>query len=204
MCERQKAFRHKEAYRELASVGVETHYDKEALRRSEWLKELLGDDAFGHISFARFRPGRTVESDQEMSKAVDILSEFQDLRRVAVNDPRLDDDGFTQLCRLKQLDQLFVEKAQVTDQGLASIKQLNNLWYLFLGGTKISDGGLRELRGLKDLEALNLQDTKISDAGLQELSTLKRLKALNLRGTQVTAAGIADLKKTLPDCEIEY
>ena len=44
----------------------------------------------------------------------------------------------------------------------------------------------------------------MTDAGLQHLKGLTNLQTLELDNTQVTATGLTDLRKALPDCQIEY
>jgi hypothetical protein len=60
------------------------------------------------------------------------------------------------------------------------------------------------LEGLPVLEVLLLTDTQITDAGLRHLKGLYHLRLLRLVNTKVTEDGVDDLKKALPDLEVEY
>ena len=57
---------------------------------------------------------------------------------------------------------------------------------------------------MSKLETLDLGFCrKITDAGLVHLKGMTNLQSLDLGGTKITDAGVADLKKALPNCEIE-
>ena len=53
------------------------------------------------------------------------------------------------------------------------------------------------------LEFLHLGSTAVSDAGMKHIEHLTTLKDLKVTRTAVTAAGIEQLKKSLPDTEIQ-
>ena len=55
---------------------------------------------------------------------------------------------------------------------------------------------------LEKVTYLELIGTQFTDAGLKNLVKLKRLESLWLSDTQITDAGVAELKKALPNCEI--
>ena len=82
---------------------------------------------------------------------------------------------------------------------LAGLKQLQGLSLIY---TRVTDGGLKHLAGLKRLQDLYLIGTQVTDAGLKHLAGLKQLRELDLFQTLVTAEGKAELKKALPDLEI--
>jgi len=48
-----------------------------------------------------------------------------------------------------------------------------------------------------------LNSTSVSDAGLVHLQGLTQLKVLGLSNTQVTEAGISELKRALPELQVE-
>ena len=59
------------------------------------------------------------------------------------------------------------------------------------------------IKGLTTLERLDLNAcTQITDAGLVHLKELINLQHLGLYKTQVNDTGIAELKKALPNCDI--
>ena len=73
---------------------------------------------------------------------------------------------------------------------------------------KTSDTELKYLPGMADVltEQVHLYFgySQITDVGLKELAKLENLGSLELDKTQVTDAGVAELKKALPNCEIQY
>ena len=57
---------------------------------------------------------------------------------------------------------------------------------------------------LEKVSLLSLDDgPKITVADLKELAKCTQLTNLDLLGTKVTKAGVTELKKALPNCEIE-
>ena len=56
---------------------------------------------------------------------------------------------------------------------------------------------------MKQLEFLHLGSTAVSDAGLPDLEGLTSLKDLKVTRTAVTEKGVAELKKKLPNTEIQ-
>ena len=86
--------------------------------------------------------------------------------------------------------------------GLESIGHLNKLTGLNLSGSKITDAGMRYLEALSELENLVLEHTAISDACLDSLSNLKRLSFIHLTDTKVTEAGEKQLRKKLPNLQL--
>jgi len=128
----------------------------------------------------------------------------------------------------KNLEDLHLYAASISEAGLAHFKDAKNLQRLNLGGTTVNAAGIAlfkdcpNLVGLylssskqvsddclvhckewKKLETLHVPGTQVSDAGLLHLKECKNLKSLELKDTKVTAAGVADLKKALPQCNIE-
>jgi len=72
-----------------------------------------------------------------------------------------------------------------------------------LGGTDITDAGLKDVAALTELTILNLSRTNLTDVGSRQVAALKKLTSLGLSGTRVTAAGVKELRKALPNCEID-
>lgn len=133
---------------------------------------------------------------------------------------------------LKTLKYLGISVAPINRKGAAAINSLKSLEHLDLQEVTTMDdaglvmivSGLKELRhlnvadciavtGLKsfpalkaaeDLETLIASKTSIDDKTLQLLKTHKNLKKIDITGTRCTLAGIQMLKKTLPDCAIQF
>ena len=86
--------------------------------------------------------------------------------------------------------------------GLEHLKGLN-IEVLCLEDTQVTDAGLKHLKRLPKLSWLELGNTKVTDAGLEHLRSLTGLERLHLDGTQVTDAGVNELKRALPNLEVE-
>lgn len=67
---------------------------------------------------------------------------------------------------------------------------------------KKSEGNLTKA-DLENVYELNLGDTQITDEGLKEVAKLQRLMYFYLHSTKVTKRGMTELKKALPNCEID-
>ncbi|GGM90368.1 hypothetical protein GCM10010967_24200 [Dyadobacter beijingensis] len=123
----------------------------------------------------------------------------------AVNHSDFDDQDAQSLLPLrKQAVWLKLNDTRVTDGALQTIGQLTNLTRLNLENTVTGDAGVKNLAPLAQLQYLNLVGTEVTDAGLEALKTHKQLKRLYLWQSKVTLAGIENLRKALPDCEINF
>jgi internalin A len=135
------------------------------------------------------------------------------------------DAGLAHLKGLKRLKDLHLQKASISDAGLVVVGQLEDLSFLSLDSTKVSDAGLKHIKGLKHLTDLGLRCTKVTDAGLADLVGLplekldllgtaitdagivhlvkmKKLEKLNLIDTHVSEDGISQLRRALPNCDV--
>ncbi|MBS1668295.1 MAG: hypothetical protein JST58_13040 [Bacteroidetes bacterium] len=79
----------------------------------------------------------------------------------------------------------------------------NELTSLKLSNQPITDQQLSVIAGFNKIEVLNLYGTKITDSGLRLLSNSKSLKKLYLYNTQVSKEAVDQLKKQLPELEVE-
>lgn len=102
-----------------------------------------------------------------------------------------------QLVRVKLSDQ------PVSDADVKKLTAFKNITRLNLEKTAITDAALSHLKNLPYLEQLNLYGTNITDKGLAALSKCPNLKVIYLWQTKTTAAGIEQLKKTLPNVQID-
>jgi Planctomycete cytochrome C/Leucine Rich repeat len=110
------------------------------------------------------------------------------------------------LAKLKDVTSLIslnLAGTKFSSAGLANLKSLTNLSELHLEHTQIRDADLENISGLTHLTYLNLYDTPITDAGIEQLKNLTNLRHLHVWQTQVTEAGVANLRKSLPDCDMD-
>ena len=158
------------------------------------------------------------ESEQKAIQAIEAVGGR--VREIAQNDDRLEvdyqlgssspiegqapltDEHLAILKDLPKIVHLHLGRTSVTDQGLSHLEGLPNLTRLNLERTKITDVGLKHLGNLKNLTYLNLYATEISNTGLLQLKNLSKLKKLYLWQTKVTKAGVADLRKALPQLDV--
>ena len=75
--------------------------------------------------------------------------------------------------------------------------------WLNVDNTQLTDLGLPHFKGMTQLTFLHLGSTAVSDAGLVHLEPLKALQDLKVTRTAVTAQGVEQLKKTLPNTQIQ-
>lgn len=73
-------------------------------------------------------------------------------------------------------------------------------------GTKLplTDQAFARLPTLRNLEHLVICEHPITDATLSRLSSLRKLKRLILARTNVSQSGVDELRRRLPDCEIDW
>ena len=133
---------------------------------------------------------------------------------------------------LKTLRYLGISVAPLTFKGAKAINTLRSLEHLDLQQVaNMNDLGLVEIvTGMKELRHLNIADcaavtgqksfpalkasdeletllasrTSINDTTLQLLKTHKKLRKLDITDTKCSPAGIQNLKKFLPDVEIQF
>jgi hypothetical protein len=91
----------------------------------------------------------------------------------------------------------------VSDDDVKKLSSLKNVTRLNLEKTAITDAALVHLKNLPNLEQVNLYGTNITDKGLLDLSKCPNLKVIYLWQTKTTAAGIEQLKKALPNVQID-
>ena len=167
-------YRQQVAIREIDRLGGIVHTTRGG---PQWLRSLTGDDWM--------RP-------------------FDRAWRVIVIMPEDDADAIlSHAAKLGQLEVVRLDFTQVTDRGLSQIKDLRELKILDLNYTKTTDAGLVNLKGMSDLAEVFLNGTQVTDAGLRELTGLIKLKRIWLKKTKVTDAGVAEMKRALPDLDIE-
>lgn len=103
----------------------------------------------------------------------------------------------------KQLVWLNLAGSAMGDSGLQVIAGLPVLTRLQLEYTGVTDQGLQYLSNAKQLKYLNLTGTKITDKGLGYLHRQAGLQEVFLFGTGVSAAGVEQLRKALPDANVD-
>jgi mono/diheme cytochrome c family protein/uncharacterized membrane protein len=102
-----------------------------------------------------------------------------------------------------QLLRLRLSNQPVRDADLKNLAVFKNLTRLNLEKTSITDAALLYLQQLPNLEQVNLYGTNITDNGLLALTKCTNLKTIYLWQTKVTPTGIEQLKKSMPQLQVE-
>ncbi|MGA2032903.1 MAG: hypothetical protein ABSG68_11635 [Thermoguttaceae bacterium] len=162
-----------------------------------WLRGLLGDDFLRTVLYVDLGNTRLTDADLES------LTKLKQLQELGLQKTGITDVGLVNLKELSQLQVLILAGTKATDAGLENLKGLNQLQLLYLDDTNVTDAGTENLNGLDQLQQLRLDGTQITDAGLANLKWLKQLHELSLHRTQITDAGVKKLQQALPNCRIE-
>lgn len=70
--------------------------------------------------------------------------------------------------------------------------------------TPVEDKDLEILKHIPNLRSVRLQGTPITDAGLPVLVSITSLEAIWLQRSYVTREGVDNLKKALPNADVQY
>ena len=104
---------------------------------------------------------------------------------------------------LPKLRKLNLYDTPIDDDAIALLRQASSLEWLNLDKTSLTDSGVEKIIGLDKLDFLHLGSTKITDAAAASLAKLTGLSKLIVTRTEMTQAGVDEIKKTLPECEIQ-
>jgi hypothetical protein len=170
----------------------------------QWLRRLVGEDRVSDFKIleqvsAIFLP-RTRITDADVIH----LSGLQNLQRLILDGTAVTDAGLVHLREHANLKEFGLAHTHVTDASLSRLSGLTNLKNLDLRYTSVTDSGLAPLKNLRNLWQLSLLGTAITDAGLTHLSGMKNLRWLDLHRTAVTRSGREELRRALPDCNINF
>jgi len=98
---------------------------------------------------------------------------------------------------------LRLSQQPVNDSDIKKLSGLKNITRLNLEKTAITDLALNDIKNLPNLEQINLYGTNITDNGLLELANCTHLKVVFLWQTKTSAKGIEQLKRSLPNVQVE-
>ena len=115
------------------------------------------------------------------------LAGFQQLERITLAGPWVNDQTLKQVGKLSKLERLCIQYSRVTDEGLRHLNGLPNLTELVMGyNGRITDAGASHLGTLTKLQRLVLSQTEITDRGLQDMRGLTSLTKLTLADSRIT------------------
>ena len=125
---------------------------------------------------------------------VSILARLPKLRALELGHlVKLDDQVFSQVESMIQLESLSLPQAAVTGSGIERLSRLPKLKALYLAGTKVDDTAMPQLAKMTQLESLDISYTKVTDVGLKHIASLQHLRSLSAGGNPITDAGIAEI-----------
>lgn len=99
---------------------------------------------------------------------------------------------------------LFLNDRVLDARSVENIGKMTWLQSLVLARTNITDDDLIGFSKMRKLHTLVLTDTKVSDVGLASLRSLSQLRLIGVCGTSVSEEGLLQLKKALPNLQVEY
>jgi Leucine-rich repeat (LRR) protein len=156
----------------------------------------------GTLEYVVFDPKQESET---VSRVVAQLAAHHEPRNgLILNDRELDRGLKENLGQMTWLQQLNLVRTNMTDEDLSRLTRLKKLYSLTLTETPITDAGLKHLGALTSLQELNISGTQVTDAGLLHLTNLTWLRILDVSYTHVTEKGLIELKKKLPDFQLDY
>ena len=127
---------------------------------------------------------------------------FRKLDSLAVESPRITDEGVAGICGLPRLRYVALESPKVGDPSIKHIAKLPSLEILSLSKTGVTDAGMKDIVAMPKLKRLVLNDTALTDAGLKTLVGAKKLESLVVDRTKVTEAGLKAFREARPECKL--
>lgn len=111
---------------------------------------------------------------------------------------QIGDEGLAELCKIKSLRVLSLQRTNVTGEGATGLELLPKLGRLNLALTAIDDSAIPAISTLTALTSLDLSFTDITDEGVIHLETLTNLNNLLILETAVSDEVKASLQERLP------
>jgi hypothetical protein len=168
-----------------------------------------------HLSFGSNMFGSDL-SDRGLTRVGDLAS----LETLLLPCPRLTDVGIASLERVTRLKSLSLSRTGVTLAGLRRLAPLEGLVYidvpeavgleyvgLFPRLETVYDFGATDpeldyLGSLPRLKVLGIESSAVTDSGGRFLARLTTLQQLYLYQTKITEAGFSELRRALPNCQL--
>jgi len=162
----------------------EDYADDEEGDVSAWIRERLGDEAWGRVTRVSaegtlgFSGGPLTA--EETAEICEICRRLGPLRSFSISS---DSFRFAQIANwpgLEQLEELSIESKTLTDKDLAPIGKLPNLSQLALTAPEISAAGLKHLAPLTTLESLTLRNARLRGASSSIAAGFPALERLTI------------------------
>jgi Leucine-rich repeat (LRR) protein len=117
---------------------------------------------------------------------------------------RFTESGLKVLTGLSNLKKLGLNQTSTNDEALDSVAKFSKLESLSLEYTAVSDAGFAKLAGLSGMTELHLDHVSLTDASVKVLTGMSNLHYMDLYHTEFTEQGYENLKKALPNCNINW
>jgi hypothetical protein len=132
------------------------------------------------------------------------IAKMSKLHSMDIGGTGLTDAGLAHLKAFPELPELQVlgQGSTVTSTGLAHLSQLKKIEKLRVQHVNMKDNDVKLFAALTSLKELDLAANPISNTGIAHLKGLTNLKILNIQETKVTPEGVANLKRSLPNTQI--
>jgi hypothetical protein len=166
----------------------------------EWLRKLLGPEYFDRPSKLSFKNRQMPASDDW----VDDINTIGSFKTLMLWGSSVTDKSLELLAKSDQVVEMHLNDTTITNKGIMHLKKFPSMKWLLLRYAKISDEGVRHLAPLEKLKYLDLTATNVTDEIIPTLAKFKLLKRLDLCNTLLTPDGALELKKRLPNCDIDY
>ncbi len=124
------------------------------------------------------------------------------LKSLNLGNTGVTDRGLELLSQLEGLEELRLSENPISDVGIHALSGFPKLRVLTLKEALITDAACEILKNCENIEILNLDGTKVSDVGIEMLSKCQKLKTIWARHTKCTPDGVRQLKKSIPNCEV--
>lgn len=96
------------------------------------------------------------------------------------------------------------EFANVLKRSVPWISRLPSIVEVDLAQYPVDNECVTELARLKRVRLIDLHDTPLDDTSIEQLAKLTQLDELYIWDTDISPAAATELRKRLPDCEINY
>ena len=140
---------------------------------------------------------------QITGEGAEYLRGNRELRILEISEAPITQEGLNAISKLGQLTRLRFHKVPIKDDWLGPLGDMPRLRTLSLDEIPITDAGVSVLARFKQVRRLSLYATKITDESAEVLRGMTHLKYLDLSKTGISPEVIEEIRKTLPDTEVD-
>jgi hypothetical protein len=159
-------------------------------------------DAGGSFSYDWQYAGGVHDFSAERDRVTSLLGidHFEHVASI-LGGPRFNDEVYSRIGRLRQVETLITYPATVTDAGMAHLGHVTGLRKLQVTTRRASAASVANLADMKHLRTLRLYGIPVADDGLEALARMSELHELVLDSPRITDAGLGRHIARLPALE---